>query len=73
MSAFETNPLLGRALLRVLAAGANTLVPTTGLDCVKLLTHWYAKISTTETKSLKAFKTLVNVMQQLSSSKVLST
>lgn len=62
LSAFETNPLLGRALLRVLAAGANALVPTTGIDIVKLLTQWYSTINTAETKSLKAFKTLVNVM-----------
>lgn len=73
MSAFESNPLMGRALLRVLAAGANILVPTTGLDSVKLLTHWYSAINTSEAKSLKAFKTLVNVMQQLGSSKLLST
>jgi len=72
ISAFETNPLMGRALLRVLAAGANILVPTTGLDSVKLLTHWYSAVNTTEIKSLKAFKTLVDVMQQLGSSKLLS-
>ncbi len=41
------------------------MVPTTGVDIVKLLNQMYSDLNTAERKSLKAFNNLVLVMQQL--------
>ena len=57
-----------RTLLKVLAVNANVLVPTTGIDIVRLLGMWYETVDTAskvggeQKKNLKALQNMVLVM-----------